>query len=34
MNSPDEGDSEAPTGHLSYTFDNAAEAQVTIRVQE
>ncbi len=34
MNSPDGGDFEAPTGHLSYTFDNAAEAQVTIRVQE
>ena len=34
MNSPDGDDFEAPTGHLSYTFDNAAEAQVTIRVQE
>jgi hypothetical protein len=34
INSPDEGGAEAPTGHLSYTFDNTAEAQVTIRVQE
>ena len=34
MNSPDGDDFEAPTGHLSYTFDNAAEAQVTIRVQD